>query len=117
MAWGILERQLSERWRQYLLKSGVKAARLEKLLSGERWSVDTLIECLDLLHDLPDGSEYQGLMGLKRRRNSIIHDGRSATQSDAKETLALAHTWLSSAINEAVGPVTPVPFKSIMRIR
>src|SRR6266851_1939617 len=79
MAWGILERQLSERWRQYLLKSGVKAGRLEKLLSGERWSVDTLIECLDLLHELPDGSEYQGLMGLKRRRNSIIHDGRSAT--------------------------------------
>ena len=116
MAWGILERQLSERWKKYLLKSGVKAGRLEKLLSGERWSVDTLIECLDLLHELPDGSEYQELMGLKRRRNSIIHDGRSATGSDAKETLALAHTWLSSAINEAVGPVTPIPFKGILRM-
>jgi hypothetical protein len=117
MAWSILERQLSERWRQYLLNSGVKAARVGKLLSGERWSVDSLIECLDLLHELPDSAEYQELMGLKRRRNSIIHDGRSATESDAKETLALAHTWLNSAINEAVGPVTPVPFKSIMRIR
>jgi hypothetical protein len=115
MAWGILERQLSERWRQYLLKSGVKAARVGKLLSGERWSVDSLIECLDLLHELPDGSEYQELMGLKRRRNSIIHDGRSATGSDAKETLALAHTWLSSAINEAVGPVMPLTFRRILR--
>ncbi len=117
MAWAVLERQLSERWRRHLLKAGVARPRMRKLISAERWSVDYLIECLDLLNRLPADTDYQKLMDLKERRNSIVHSRRSATESEARDTLALARTWLSSAINEAVGPVTPVPFKSIMRIR
>jgi hypothetical protein len=116
MAWAVLERQLSERWRRHLLKADVARPRLRKLISAERWSVDYLIECLDLLNRLPADTDYQKLMDLKERRNSIVHSRRSATESEAGDTLALAHTWLSSAIEEAVGPVTPISFKGILKM-
>ena len=115
MAWAVLERRLYNRWRRHLLMSGVTRDRLRKLSAAERWSVDYLIESLDLLHQLPPGNDYDQLMTLKDRRNSIVHRGRPATAAEAEDVLGLARTWLNSVVTDRVGTIAPIAFTRGLR--
>jgi hypothetical protein len=115
MAWAILERRLYAKWRRHLLLSGIARDRLRKLIAAERWSVDYLIESLDLLRQLPTGNDYDELMTLKDRRNSIVHRGRPATAEEANNVLGLARNWLNSLVAERVGATTPIAFIRALR--
>lgn len=116
MAWSILERQLSARWKKHLLQSGVSRKRISKLTVAERWSVDYLIECLDLLDKQETKGRYEELMALKEYRNSIVHSGRPASRTEVERLLALASNWLESDCKEVVGTVTPIVFKSTLHV-
>lgn len=115
MGWTILERQLSAKWRRLLLNSGVTRDRIAKLNSAERWSVDYLIECLDLFGELPVDGHYDRLMALKESRNHIVHRGRPATEDEAREILDLAHGLIAAAIAQSLGPIVQLDFKRTLR--
>jgi hypothetical protein len=114
MAWSILERQISARWRKHLAQRGLAKKRMLKL--AERWSLDYLIECLDLMAQQPSSGQYEELMALKEYRNSIVHSGEPALRSEVERLLALARNWLESDCKEMAGTITPIAFKSTMRL-
>jgi hypothetical protein len=116
IAWTVLERRLSAKWRLYLQTSGVSRKRSRKLTNPERWSADYLIECLQLIHEDSVVDEYEHLMDLKTRRNSIAHGGRSATKAEAEAVLRMAHTWLTCATADAVGSIQPLTFERTLRM-
>ena len=116
MAWSVLERQLSARWRKHLFQNKISRKRISKLTVAERWSVDYLIECLDLLYGQDSNEQYEELMALKGYRNSIVHSGRPASRSEVERLLALVGNWLESDCKEAAGTITPIAFKRTMRL-
>lgn len=83
MAWSIIERTYSELWRQKLDKKDLESERFSKLTNTSQWSLDYVIEVLNLNGEIDD-QEYDFIMELKRKRNKLYHSGKVISLEDAQ---------------------------------
>lgn len=91
MSWIIIETYLTRTWKDHLNKKKIPRNRLKTL--GDRWTIATIIEVMELQGLLSD-QEYGTLVKLKNMRNDILHGESEATKEDAKEALFLANGLL-----------------------
>ena len=89
LSWIIVEKYLSQLWENFLNDKNVNGNREDKLTNAGVWSIDFVIEAMNLAGVLED-NRYKTLMDLKGKRNNFIHRGRSVTRDDSVECLELA---------------------------
>lgn len=89
MSWILVEKYLSQIWENFMREKKVYGERENKLTNPGMWSMDFVIETLNLGGVLSE-QRYKLLMELKGKRNSFIHKGRAITKDDAEECLKMA---------------------------
>ena len=89
ISWIIVERNLSNVWKAFLNEKNVEGNREDKLVSPGIWSIDYVIEALNLAGVIPE-KDYKTLMDLKNKRNGFVHRGRRITKDDSVQCLNLA---------------------------
>lgn len=97
MSWSVIERHYSEIWRQKLNQKDLDHERSGKLTNPNQWSIDYIIEVLNL-NDEVDDNEYELLMELKSKRNKFYHRGKQVNKDDAERGLAISRSILSKKI-------------------
>jgi len=103
-AWWVIESSLYSLLEEVLVtrKHTLNRKRKEKLLVSGQWTVDDVLEVLEILKAV-DHSEYTQLQDLKRWRNRLIH-GRSVQNID--ELRRYAESCIDSAskiVEKAIG--------------
>lgn len=89
ISWIIIERHMFWLWEKFLVGKQVTHKRMEKMLSPGHWSIDFVLETLNLIGHLSQ-DDYKGLMKLKKRRNAIIHKGVRVSRSEAEGCFSFA---------------------------
>ncbi|MGB8217091.1 MAG: hypothetical protein WCE94_07300 [Candidatus Methanoperedens sp.] len=89
MSWVIIEKNLAEKWKTILQEKGISDGRFDRLTNTSQWSIDYLIEAMNLQGVTAD-TDYDILMKLKKRRNNILHGTIKATKEDATEAFSVA---------------------------
>lgn len=89
MSWVIIERQMFWLWQRFLKEEQVPRARREKIMNPVYWTVDFVLETLNLLGQVSQ-EDYDVLMKLKNKRNDIMHEGESVSQSEAEKCFEIA---------------------------
>lgn len=107
VGWIIVERFLSRIWEDFLRDKGVYGERESKLTSPGQWSIDYVIETLNLSGTVTD-DQYKLFMDLKGKRNSFVHRGRSIRREDAENCLELATKPCDERFGRAV--IADFPF-------
>ncbi len=102
ISWIIIEKYLSQLWKDYLKERGLNKKRIKKLTNSNLWHMDHILEVLNLLGKI-DNNTYKLLMNLKSKRNKFIHDGKAVEKEDAKKALDLAISILRNKIKEIIG--------------
>jgi hypothetical protein len=88
-SWLILETHLGILWNDYIKSKNIAKPRADKLKDSNRWSVNHLLETLNLACKI-DSTEYEQLMNWKTKRNKVVHEGVKVTDSEAKQCIELA---------------------------
>lgn len=99
MSWSVIERHFSDIWRTKLDQKDVDEERLGKLTNSAQWTIDFVLEVLNLGNEIDDNT-YDLLMELKRKRNRFYHRGKQVAKEDAERCLILAKQLLDSKILE-----------------
>lgn len=86
MSWSIIERHYSDIWRKLLDDRDLDNDRFSKLTNTAQWSIDYILESLNLMEQIND-NEYDLLMELKRKRNKFYHSGKIVSKEDAERCL------------------------------
>ncbi len=86
MSWSIIERHYSDIWRKLLDDRDLDSDRFSKLTNTAQWSIDYILESLNLMEQIND-NEYDVLMELKRKRNKFYHSGKIVSKEDAERCL------------------------------
>lgn len=89
MSWVIIEREMIWLWRKFLKEEQMPRKRREKLSRTTYWTIDFIIEGLNIGGRLSE-KEYRDLMDLKSNRNDIIHAGESTTLEEAEKCFEMA---------------------------
>lgn len=89
MSWVIVERQMYWLWKKFLKEEQMPRERRDKLTNPVYWTIDFVLEGLNLGGQLPN-KEYEELMSLKSKRNDIIHAGESVTLEETEKCFKLA---------------------------
>ena len=97
MGWSVIERHYSDLWSSLLSQKNIDPDRLFKLSTSGRWSIDHVLEVLELQDNI-DESSYDLLMELKRKRNKFYHNGKQVTRDDADRCLEYAMRLLVGKI-------------------
>lgn len=97
MSWSVIERYYSEIWRKKLDQKDLDHERSGKLTNPNQWSIDYIIEVLNLSGDIDD-NEYELLMELKVKRNKFYHRGKQVIREDAERGLTITRSILSKKI-------------------
>ena len=97
MGWSVIERYYSDLWSSLLSQKNIEPARLSKLSTSGRWSIDHVLEVLELQDNI-DESSYDLLMELKGKRNKFYHSGKQVTEDDADRCLKYAMRLLADKI-------------------
>ena len=100
MSWSVIERTFSDLWRKKIDQKDVDEERLGKLTNPSQWSVDFILEVLNLGGEIDDDS-YDLLMELKKKRNRFYHRGKQVVKEDAERCLGYAHRILIEKISDA----------------
>jgi len=100
MSWSVIERFYSDTWRKKLDQKDMDEERLNKLTNSAQWSIDYVLEVLNLGGEIDENS-FDLLMELKRKRNRFYHRGKQVTKEDAERCLAYAHLILVDKISKA----------------
>lgn len=103
MSWSVIERHFSDVWRTKLDQKDVDEERLGKLTNSSQWTIDFVLEVLNLGNEIDDIT-YDLLMELKRKRNRFYHRGKQVAKEDAERCLSLAKQILNSKISEIKSP-------------
>lgn len=89
MSWVIIERQMYWLWKKFLKEEQMPRKRREKLTNPVYWTIDFVLEGLNLGGQLSK-EDYCDLMFLKRKRNDIIHQGESVALDEAEKCFRIA---------------------------
>lgn len=109
-SWAIIERAIGRLWREYLGSRGVGGRRKDKLLDTAFWTVDDVVETLDLNGTFPT-ELYAPMMATKKTRNEVFHGDRLATRDEARTALGLAEKLLVGTNDVILAPPRPTPFE------
>ena len=102
MSWSIIERHYSDLWRKKLDHKDVDGERLGKLTSSAQWSIDSILEVLNLNGEVDD-ENCDLLMELKKKRNRFYHRGKKVSKEDSERCLAYARKILVLKISNLKG--------------
>jgi hypothetical protein len=102
MSWLIIEKFLSGLWLQFLGEKKVFDKRGKKLGNPNLWSIDSVIESLNLSGMLDD-NRYALLMDLKTKRNRFVHRGWNITKEYADKCIVLATSIVRDDLSALVG--------------
>jgi hypothetical protein len=83
MSWVIIERQVFWLWEKFLREEQITHKRRDKLMNPAYWTVDAILESLNLVGQLSP-EDYKELMELKNKRNDIIHEGERVSKDEAE---------------------------------
>jgi len=83
MSWVIIERYVSSLWEKFLREEQITHNRRDKLMNTAYWTVDTILESLNLTGRLSI-EDHKDLMDLKNKRNDIIHVGERVSKDEAE---------------------------------
>jgi hypothetical protein len=89
MSWVITERHVFWLWDKFLKEEGIPRKRRDKLMNPAYWTIDYILEGLNLGRQLSQ-KDYEELMSLKNKRNDIIHGGEAVNLEEATKCLDLA---------------------------
>lgn len=89
MSWVIVERQISWLWGKFLKEEQIPRKRRDKLCNPRYWTIDFILEVLDLRGQLTK-EEYVDYMDLKDKRNDMIHLGEGVSLEDAEKCYRIA---------------------------
>ncbi|NIP61283.1 MAG: hypothetical protein GWN01_10265 [Nitrosopumilaceae archaeon] len=82
MSWTIIEKYYSQKWKKKLHELGLSKKRIDKLTNSNQWSIDYIIEVMNLSKQL-ENVDYDLLMRLKRKRNRFYHDGEHVSKEES----------------------------------
>lgn len=116
MGWTVVERFITTLWEDYLSQKGVTGDRRRKMSQGMMWTVDDILETLNLVQSISD-EWYGKLMNLKGKRNKILHRGETATEEDAKECLEIASIIIEDSVRNLGKPFIIRPQIKVMGLR
>ena len=89
MSWVIIETYLRGKWKEVLQDKDISRKRRKKLENPGAWSIDYLIETMNISGVLTN-TDYKDLMELKKKRNDIIHGTSKASKKDSGKALSVA---------------------------
>ena len=89
MSWVIIETYLTKKWKAVLDEKAIPSKRIKKLTNHAMWSIDYIIEAMNLQNELPN-EKYEILMSLKKKRNRILHGTVKASKNDASKAYSIA---------------------------
>lgn len=89
MSWVIIETYLTKKWKAVLDEKAIPSKRIKKLTNPAMWSIDYIIEAMNLQNELPN-KKYGILMSLKKNRNLILHGTVKASENDASKAFSIA---------------------------
>ncbi len=92
-SWLIIEKQLYRLWARYLARQALPKRRREKLTDSSRWTVDSVIESLNLVGEVSN-EQYESLSRMRKTRNDMIHEGERVNRDQAVECIRVAHSML-----------------------
>jgi len=97
MGWTVIEGNIVFVWENFLKDKSIASKRRQKLKQGLLWTTDTILETLNLAGAI-DSQNYNRIMGLKNRRNKIIHGGETATKEDADQCFKVAMALVQASV-------------------
>ena len=84
-----MERHYSDLWNTLLSQKDLGCQRLSKLANPNQWTIDYVLEILNL-QDKIDKNSYDLLMELKGKRNKFYHQEKQITKDTANRCLNYA---------------------------
>lgn len=94
LAWAVVEREIERRWLSQLQGRNLEPRRIQKLLKEDEFTVNQLIEILELFGRV-DGGIHVLLQRLRKVRNDVVHRGLLPTDQQSGECLKVANTFIS----------------------
>lgn len=102
MGWSVIERHYHDLWKSLVLKRNITGDRLNKLTKSGQWTLDIVLESLNLKSEISDNS-YKQLMGLKHKRNNFYHKAKPISKEDAVNCLDYAKKLVYEKIKPHIG--------------
>lgn len=101
ISWIILEKNLDIKWNVYLTHPSrhISKERIKKLNSPRDWSMDSILEVLNLSRKIND-NEFKELMEFKRIRNKFVHEGKTISKENCEKILGFSFKILKKEINK-----------------
>ena len=99
MSWSVIERHYSDLWREKLECKDIDGERFGKLSNSGQWSIDSILEVLNLDGEVND-EDYDLLMELKKKRNRFYHRGKKVSKEDSERCLAYSRKLLGRKISD-----------------
>lgn len=99
MSWIIIEKYIFALWEQFLKQRKVGGKRKDKLINPALWSVDDIIETLNL-NGILNENEYKLLNELKKKRNNFIHKGKTISKEDATQCIDLGFNIVKISLSQ-----------------
>jgi hypothetical protein len=93
LSWLVVEKHLYAAWKRLLKEEGLPRMRRDKLANPGGWTIDHVIESLNLLKQI-SAEEYRKLIVMKVLRNDIIHEGEGVSKQQAEEAFEAAERIL-----------------------
>ena len=100
LAWAVVEREIERRWLAFLEAKSIDIRRIQKLLKGDDFTVNQLVEILELVGGL-DTTIYPIVQRLRKVRNDVVHRGSVPTDEQSAECVRLASTFISATVEAA----------------
>lgn len=97
MTWVVVEKWLDTLWEDLVKEKGIMGKRKQKLIESMLWTTDTILETLNLVGKLSNDA-YKQVANLKKKRNSILHNGVRATKEEAEACISLASRLLTGEV-------------------
>ena len=101
MSWSIIERHYYDIWFTLLSQRNIDHERSSKLTNPNQWSIDYVLEVLELENKIDENS-YDLLMELKRKRNKFYYNGKQVAKDDADRSLQYAKKLLVNKISHHI---------------
>jgi hypothetical protein len=89
MSWMIVEKNVFWMWNRFLKEEMITGDRRRKLTNPMSWTVDSILETLNLAGKL-SSDDYITLIALKNKRNRIMHESERVTPEEAERCFNVA---------------------------